>query len=168
MLIQQDLLVSELREIMTAINTSKEDRLKRVSRVRVVAAPYVRVVSTCRFINVLSLCFDPTCHPFFQIQKLRSILATRPELLKFRHSIRLPLDPSVKVTGILAEQASLFKSNLIPAKLGFMREDGDVYWVRQLYLTRLLSSLSTFSEANHFPSLVCVQYMTVLVSCCPR
>ena len=65
----------------------------------------------------------------FQIHKLRSILSTRPELLRFRHPIRLPLDPSVKVTGILAEQASLFKSALIPAKLGFMREDGDVYWV---------------------------------------
>ena len=31
MLIQQDLLVSELKEIMTTINSSKEDRLKRVS-----------------------------------------------------------------------------------------------------------------------------------------
>ena len=64
-----------------------------------------------------------------QIQKLRMILSTRPELLQFRHPIRLPLDPAVKVTGILSEQASLFKSALIPAKLGFRREDGSVYWV---------------------------------------
>jgi hypothetical protein len=33
------------------------------------------------------------------------------------------------VTGILSEQASLFKSALIPAKLGFKTEDGDIYWV---------------------------------------
>ena len=68
-----------------------------------------------------------TCIP--QIQKLRSILSTRPELLQFRHPIRLPLDPSVKVTGILSEQASLFKSALIPARLCFNTDKGDVYWV---------------------------------------
>lgn len=33
------------------------------------------------------------------------------------------------MTGILSEQASLFKSALIPAKLGFRMDGGSVYWV---------------------------------------
>lgn len=124
MLVQQDLLVSELKEIMTTINTSKEDRPKRVSLLHALSG--LISPTKCRLFDS----FNTSTHYFsFQIQKLRGILSTRPELLQFRHPIRLPLDPAIKVTGILSEQASLFKSALIPAKLGFKTEDNDIYWV---------------------------------------
>ncbi len=64
-----------------------------------------------------------------QIEKLRAILASKKNLLQFRRPIRLPLDPAVKVTGILADNASMFKSALTPAKLGFKTMDDNIYWV---------------------------------------
>ena len=93
MLIQQELLVAELMGIMSSVASLKEDRIKRMDR-------------------------------------LRSCLAARPSLLNFRQPIRLPLDPSCHVVGILAEEASLFKSALCPAKLGFKTTDNKIYWVR--------------------------------------
>ncbi|CAK8675552.1 phosphatidylinositol 3-kinase catalytic subunit type 3-like [Clavelina lepadiformis] len=39
----------------------------------------------------------------------------------------LPIDPEIKVNGIIAEQATLFKSNLMPAKLTFRTIDGQTY-----------------------------------------
>lgn len=92
MLIQQELLVAELMGIMSSVASLKEDRIKRMDR-------------------------------------LRSCLAARPSLLNFRQPIRLPLDPSCHVVGILAEEASLFKSALCPAKLGFKTTDNKIYWV---------------------------------------
>ncbi len=62
-------------------------------------------------------------------EKLRTILSSRSSLLKFPHPVRLPLDPRVRVTGLIAEKASLFKSALTPARVGFYTSDNDIYWV---------------------------------------
>lgn len=64
-----------------------------------------------------------------QIEKLRNTLSYKKNLLEFRRSIRLPLDPVVKVTGIVAENASMFKSALTPAKLCFKTTSNNIYWV---------------------------------------
>lgn len=71
----------------------------------------------------MSLC------PDLQIEKLRSTLSLKKNLLEFRRPIRLPLDPATIVTGIVAENASMFKSALTPAKLGFKTTSGSLYWV---------------------------------------
>ena len=60
---------------------------------------------------------------------LRATLASKPSLLKFQRPVRLPLDPRVRVTGVISEQASLFKSKLTPARVGFHTTDNDIYWV---------------------------------------
>ena len=57
------------------------------------------------------------------------MLSARKSLVRFHHPIRLPLDPVCRVVGILAEDASLFKSALMPAKLGFRTTDEETYWV---------------------------------------
>ena len=41
----------------------------------------------------------------------------------------LPLDPSIQVTGLIPEKASIFKSNLFPLKLSFVCIDGSEYQV---------------------------------------
>ncbi|ETE58172.1 Phosphatidylinositol 3-kinase catalytic subunit type 3, partial [Ophiophagus hannah] len=41
--------------------------------------------------------------------------------------IPLPLEPQVKIRGIIPEKATLFKSALMPAQLFFKTEDGDSY-----------------------------------------
>lgn len=62
-------------------------------------------------------------------EKLRALLSSRPSLVRFHLPIRLPLDPRVRVSGIITDKASLFKSALTPAKLGFKTIEGTVYWV---------------------------------------
>ena len=63
------------------------------------------------------------------MDKLRSMLSARKSLVRFYHPIRLPLDPVCRVVGILAEEASLFKSALMPARLGFRTTEEETYWV---------------------------------------
>uniref|UniRef100_H2YNJ4 Phosphatidylinositol 3-kinase catalytic subunit type 3 n=1 Tax=Ciona savignyi TaxID=51511 RepID=H2YNJ4_CIOSA len=67
-----------------------------------------------------------------KIEKLRAMLSAESESLenmKFSsfEPLPLPLDPGVKVNGIEAVQATLFKSNLMPAKLPFKTTDGKLY-----------------------------------------
>lgn len=114
MLTQQELLVSELMGIMLSILGSKDDRLKKVS---LLCAMCYRSHSS------YVLCVIE------QIEKLRSTLSSKEHLLEFRRPIRLPLDPATVVTGIVAENASMFKSALTPAKLGFKTTTNSIYWV---------------------------------------
>ena len=37
------------------------------------------------------------------------------------------MDPSVKIVGVVADQSTLFKSSLMPAKITFLTEDGYKY-----------------------------------------
>jgi len=65
-----------------------------------------------------------------KIEKLQSLLAD-PEILKFNFSnfdaIPLPLDPEVKITGIVSSKASLFKSALMPCRFTFKTTDDQEY-----------------------------------------
>ena len=65
----------------------------------------------------------------FQIDRLRAQLHERKHLVHFNKPMRLPLDPHCQVTGIVPEEASLFKSALVPAKLTFRTIKGDNYSV---------------------------------------
>lgn len=63
-------------------------------------------------------------------EKLQQLLAD-PDGLMFNFSnfepIPFPLDPSVVINGIVPEKASIFKSNLNPAKLHFKTNDDTEY-----------------------------------------
>lgn len=78
MLIQQELLLGELKAIMATISGLKEDRPKRVRQ--------EDRKSKSRHSSSL-----------LQIEKLRSILSSRGNLLSFQRATRLPLDPNVLV-----------------------------------------------------------------------
>ena len=45
----------------------------------------------------------------------------------------------MKVHGIVAENASMFKSALTPAKLGFKTVDNNLYWVRDVNMVCFVS-----------------------------
>lgn len=81
-----------------------------------------------------------------QIEKLRNTLSQKKNLLEFRRPIRLPLDPAVKVTGVLAENASMFKSALTPAKLGFKTTSDSIYWVS--VSSSYINSCHTFNSCT--------------------
>ena len=51
------------------------------------------------------------------------------ETFSFRNfeAIPFPLDPSVKIVGVVADQSTLFKSSLMPAKITFLTEGGHKY-----------------------------------------
>ncbi len=51
----------------------------------------------------------------------------RFNFIRFDHPLQLPLDPEVRVCGIIPSDASLFKSSLMPAKLTFITSDGGNY-----------------------------------------
>ena len=39
-------------------------------------------------------------------------------------ALQLPLDPDVKICGVIPKQATLFKSSLMPARLTFITDKG--------------------------------------------
>ncbi|GAC95422.1 hypothetical protein PHSY_002998 [Pseudozyma hubeiensis SY62] len=55
-----------------------------------------------------------------KIEKLRALIAdSKNGLSRFDPPLMLPLDARVKVTGIVAEKSTIFKSNLFPLRLEF-------------------------------------------------
>lgn len=67
-----------------------------------------------------------------KIEKLQTILASQQARHRFSFSARdplpLPLDPEVKIVDVVASEATLFKSAMMPAKLAFRLSDGSVYY----------------------------------------
>ncbi|KJE91037.1 phosphoinositide-3-kinase [Capsaspora owczarzaki ATCC 30864] len=61
-----------------------------------------------------------------KITRLVAILSERSDLLHF-DPLPLPLDPRVKVVGIMASNASMFKSALTPLRITFLTEDNQQY-----------------------------------------
>ncbi|CAG9772619.1 unnamed protein product [Ceutorhynchus assimilis] len=65
-----------------------------------------------------------------KIQKLKELLS-EPDAFKYNFAkfdpVPFPLDPEIKITGIVAEKALLFKSNLMPAKLHFLTTEDKEY-----------------------------------------
>lgn len=66
-----------------------------------------------------------------KIEKLKALLAD-PNTSSYNFSnfdaLPLPLDPDMKVNGIVADEANLFKSALMPAKLTFRINDGKTFY----------------------------------------
>ncbi|CAI5787882.1 phosphatidylinositol 3-kinase catalytic subunit type 3 isoform X1 [Podarcis muralis] len=61
-------------------------------------------------------------------ERLQALLADNEKMtLSDFEPIPLPLEPQVKIRGIIPEKATLFKSALMPAQLFFKTEDGDKY-----------------------------------------
>ncbi|KAM3845140.1 phosphatidylinositol 3-kinase catalytic subunit type 3 isoform 6-T6 [Vipera latastei] len=61
-------------------------------------------------------------------ERLQTLLADNEKMnLSEIEPIPLPLEPQVKIRGIIPEKATLFKSALMPAQLFFKTEDGDSY-----------------------------------------
>ncbi|XP_061469404.1 phosphatidylinositol 3-kinase catalytic subunit type 3 isoform X3 [Rhineura floridana] len=61
-------------------------------------------------------------------ERLQALLADNEKMnLSDIEPIPLPLEPQVKIRGIIPERATLFKSALMPAQLFFKTEDGDKY-----------------------------------------
>ncbi|XP_028406868.1 phosphatidylinositol 3-kinase catalytic subunit type 3-like [Dendronephthya gigantea] len=61
-----------------------------------------------------------------KIEKLQSILQN-PESVDLKEPLPLPLDPNVRITGVVADKATLFKSALMPAKFTFRTVDDKEY-----------------------------------------
>lgn len=65
-----------------------------------------------------------------KIERLQALLAD-PEAFQFNFvrfdPLELPLDPSVRVNGLVPGQATLFKSSLMPARLNFVTVEGEQY-----------------------------------------
>eukprot|EP00897_Mesotaenium_endlicherianum_P004521 jgi/Mesen1/4097/ME000215S03375 len=62
-----------------------------------------------------------------KMEKLRQILSPQgslAELSHFSQELRLPLDPKIKVTGVIAAECSVFRSALSPLKLTFRTDSG--------------------------------------------
>uniref|UniRef100_H2YNJ7 Phosphatidylinositol 3-kinase catalytic subunit type 3 n=1 Tax=Ciona savignyi TaxID=51511 RepID=H2YNJ7_CIOSA len=112
--------------------------LPRNSTLRLTSDPYNRaqLAGQQKFLDVLvklmQLVERDSGNRKKKIEKLRAMLSAESESLenmKFSsfEPLPLPLDPGVKVNGIEAVQATLFKSNLMPAKLPFKTTDGKLY-----------------------------------------
>ncbi|XP_054664913.1 phosphatidylinositol 3-kinase catalytic subunit type 3 isoform X4 [Grus americana] len=64
----------------------------------------------------------------FDNERLQALLADNEKMnLADMELIPLPLEPQVKIKGIIPEKATLFKSALMPAQLFFKTEDGGKY-----------------------------------------
>ncbi|CAN8005605.1 unnamed protein product, partial [Ixodes hexagonus] len=64
-------------------------------------------------------------------EKLHALLMDQEshQLIRFPDPLPLPLDPSVRVKGLLPAKAALFKSALMPCRLTFITEDDDREYV---------------------------------------
>lgn len=59
-----------------------------------------------------------------KIDRLRTQLADRRSGLRlFQPALSLPLDPSTRITGVVPENSTIFKSNLLPLRLEFRTEE---------------------------------------------
>lgn len=67
-----------------------------------------------------------------KIEKLQTILASSQPRYRFTFSandpLPLPLNPEIKVIDVVASEATLFKSAMMPAKLAFRLLDGSIYY----------------------------------------
>ncbi|KAK9465410.1 kinase-like domain-containing protein [Lipomyces arxii] len=62
-----------------------------------------------------------------KIEHMRRFLTDpKNELLNFP-ALPLPLDPTLKIVGVVPEESSVFKSSLLPLRIAFKTEDGGLY-----------------------------------------
>jgi len=63
-----------------------------------------------------------------KIEQLKKMLADpKNEMLSFDPPLPLPLDPEIKATAVIPDEANVFKSSLFPLFITFQTEQGDKY-----------------------------------------
>lgn len=63
-----------------------------------------------------------------KIEQLKKVLADpKNDLLRFNPPLPLPLDPEIKLTGVIPDDCNVFKSSLLPLLLNFKTETGKTY-----------------------------------------
>ncbi|KAG6032292.1 hypothetical protein E4U41_007264 [Claviceps citrina] len=63
-----------------------------------------------------------------KVERLKKFLADpKNELLSFDPPLAMPLDPSVRITGVVPDQVAVFKSSLNPIKCTFRTTSGSTY-----------------------------------------
>ncbi|KAK5118434.1 hypothetical protein LTR62_002948 [Meristemomyces frigidus] len=63
-----------------------------------------------------------------KIEQLKKMLADpKNEMLTFDPPLPLPLDPEVRVTGVIADECNVFKSSLLPLYVNFKTDTGEKY-----------------------------------------
>lgn len=63
-----------------------------------------------------------------KIELLKKTLADpKNDLISFDPPLPLPLDPEIKITGVVPDDCNIFKSTLMPLLLYFKQESGDTY-----------------------------------------
>ncbi|EME45399.1 hypothetical protein DOTSEDRAFT_170772 [Dothistroma septosporum NZE10] len=63
-----------------------------------------------------------------KIEQLKKVLADpKHDLLRFSPPLPLPLDPEVKLAGVIPDDCNVFKSSLLPLLLKFKTDSGETY-----------------------------------------
>ncbi|ELU04838.1 hypothetical protein CAPTEDRAFT_155274 [Capitella teleta] len=116
--------ITVLKRFSHALNTGGEECRRRR------AAIAGQQVFMDRLIRLAKMVARESGNRKRKIERLQAFLSD-PELLRFNFTcfdpIPLPLDPEFKVEGIIAEKATLFKSNLMPCKFHFRTSTGEEY-----------------------------------------
>ncbi|KAH9426447.1 Phosphatidylinositol 3-kinase catalytic subunit type 3, partial [Dermatophagoides pteronyssinus] len=67
-----------------------------------------------------------------KIEKLQSILESPEPQFRFNFNkndpLPLPLNPNIRIIGVAAKEAMIYKSATMPAKLGFITTNGQIFW----------------------------------------
>ncbi|RWS16309.1 phosphatidylinositol 3-kinase catalytic subunit type 3-like protein [Dinothrombium tinctorium] len=81
-----------------------------------------------RLLQVMKLVAREKGDRIKKIERLQALLCDT-EIYNFRSfdPLPLPLDPEVKIAGIIPEKASIFKSALMPSRLPFLTVDNKIY-----------------------------------------
>ena len=84
-----------------------------------------------RIVNLVKTVAKESSNRKKKIEKFQSIILESEDSKEFNfnsfESIPFPLDPNIKINGILAKKTTLFKSSLMPAKITFTTEAGEEY-----------------------------------------
>ncbi|OTF76744.1 phosphatidylinositol 3-kinase catalytic subunit type 3-like protein [Euroglyphus maynei] len=67
-----------------------------------------------------------------KIEKLQSILESPEPQFRFNFNkndpLPLPLNPNIRIIGVATKEVMLYKSATMPAKLGFITTNGEIFW----------------------------------------
>ncbi|KAG2465707.1 PK3C3 kinase, partial [Polypterus senegalus] len=145
LLAAQQTFVDRLVQLMKAVQRESGNRKKKASAsngkfdaefaIRIKGKELVHCVKYSGLNSQLSLIWYLPSELFvlrfhLQMERLQSLLADNEKVnLCEIEPIPLPLEPQIKIRGILPEKATLFKSALMPAKLIFKTEIGGSYTV---------------------------------------
>ncbi|WPH02889.1 Hypothetical protein R9X50_00575700 [Acrodontium crateriforme] len=108
-------------DFMTELELSEEGRSHRKILLR--QGQFITVMS-----NISQAVRSARADRLRRIEDLKKILADpKNDMLTFDPPLPLPLDPEVKITGIIPGEANVFKSSLFPLYLNFKTDSGAKY-----------------------------------------